>query len=268
MLDNFNEYIQYLLPAVLKRNKSKNQLLIFCRMMGDTFDDIKDAALRLRKESLIETCSNCMLEVAGQDRDMVQLKGETYDAYRKRLQMKAKIAEMAGTRQGLLYALDALGYSNCTIEPLYMTDTSRWAEININFLTGSVDEDRTIDFKCIVAEVMKVKRASTLPHYIFYYPAVNENEENADLKVIVHLTSYFFANGLYLDGTWNLDGTQVLDSKMNNVAAQSTNRFITENAEDIEGSVIVSHDLWFLDGTVPMDGSRMVDAWIREEALE
>lgn len=55
---------------------------------------------------------------------------------------------------------------------------------------------------------------------------------------------------------------------MNNVAAQSTNRFITENAEDIEGSVIVSHDLWFLDGTVPMDGSRMVDAWIREEALE
>ena len=53
MLDNFSEYIQYLLPAVLKRNKSKNQLLIFCRMMGDTFDDIKDAALRLRKESLI-----------------------------------------------------------------------------------------------------------------------------------------------------------------------------------------------------------------------
>lgn len=55
---------------------------------------------------------------------------------------------------------------------------------------------------------------------------------------------------------------------MNNVAAQSTNRFIAENAEDIEGSVIVSHDLWFLDGTVPMDGSRMLGAWIREEALE
>lgn len=53
---NFSEYIQYLLPAVLKRNKSKNQLLIFSRMMGDTFDDIKDAVLRLRKESLIETC--------------------------------------------------------------------------------------------------------------------------------------------------------------------------------------------------------------------
>ena len=131
-----------------------------------------------------------------------------------------------------------------------------------------MDEDRTIDFKCIVAEVMKVKRASTLPHYIFYYPAVNENEENTDLKVIVHLTSYFFANGLHLDGTWNLDGTQVLDSKMNNVAAQSTNRFITENTETIEGTVIVSHDLWYLDGTVVMDGSRMVDAWIREETLE
>ena len=52
------------------------------------------------------------------------------------------------------------------------------------------------------------------------------------------------------------------------MAAQSTNRFITENTETIEGSVIVSHDLWYLDGTVPMDGSRMVDAWIREEALE
>ena len=108
---------------------------------------LKDAALRLRKESLIETCSNCMLEVAGQDRDMVQLKARLMMHTPKRLQMKAKIAEMAGTRQGLLYALDALGYSNCTIEPLYITDASRWAEININFLTGSVDEDRTIDFQ-------------------------------------------------------------------------------------------------------------------------
>lgn len=268
MMDNFSEYIQYLLPAVLKRNKSKNQLLIFCRMMGLVFDDIKDAVLRLRKESLIETCSNCMLEIAGQDRDMVQLKGETYEAYRKRLQMKAQIAEMAGTQQGLLYALDALGYSNCTIEPLYLKDADRWAEININFWTESVDEDRTIDFRCIVSEVMKVKRASTLPHYIFYYPAVNENEETTDLKVIVHLTSYFFANGLYLDGSWYLDGSQKLGSMMNNVAAQSVNRFMSESTETVESNVVIAHDLWLLNGAVTMDGSRMVDAWMREEALE
>lgn len=267
-MDEFGEYIQYLLPAVFKRNKKTNQLLIFCKILGLIYDDIKTALFQLREESMIETCSDCMLEVAGQDRDMNQLKGETYSSFRKRLMMKAQVAEMAGTLKGIQYALEAVGYSNCSIEPLWKTDPDRWAEININFLTASVDEDNTIDFHCIVEEVMKVKKASTLPHYIFFYPAVIEHKETTELKVINRFTSFFFEGILYLDGSWNLNGSQKLNSELSPILSGTVNRFVIPLQETVDASIIVKHNLWYLDGTVLLDGNRLIDAYITQEVLE
>lgn len=266
-MDEFGEYIQYLLPAVLKRKKQTNQLLVFCRMLGFVFDDIKTALFRLREESMLETCSDCMLEVAGQDRDMNQMKGEAYPAYRKRIMMKAQIAEMAGTMKGIQYALKSVGYDNCSIEPLWKTDPDRWAEISINFFTASVDEENTIDFSCIVEEVMKVKQAGTLPHYVFYYPAVIEIEERTEAKVINRFTSNFFEGMLYLDGTWRLDGSRLLNNEFD-IPAGTINRFVSEIQEETESGCITKHNLWYLDGSVLLDGSRLLDAYIIEEGLE
>lgn len=266
-MDEFGEYIQYLLPAVLKRKKQKNQLLLFCKVLGFVFDDIKTALFRLREESMLETCSDCMLEVAGQDRDMNQMKGETYESYRRRLMMKAQIAEMAGTLKGIQYALESVGYSNCRIEPLWKTDPDRWAEVNINFLTASVDEDNTIDFRCIVAEVMKVKQASTLPHYIFFYPTVIEHKEKTALKVVNRFTSNFFEGALYLDGTWRTDGSQSLSGELSPISARNINRFTSVIQEEVSGVCVASHNLWYLDGEVLLDGNRIMDAYITKGEL-
>lgn len=260
MFEKFWEYMWYLMPAILKRNKQVNQLRIFLMVAGGVFDELKKATFRLRREASIDTCSNCMLEIAGQDRDMMQLKGETYEAYRKRLKMKAQVAAMSGTLKGLLYAIKSVGYDNCVIEPVWKTDPDRWAEININFLTKSVDEDITIDFRCIVAEVMKVKRASTLPHYIFYYPAgVQSTETMENVRVINRFTSAFFG-GAYLDGTWLLDGSILLDTEIGNISTGSRNRYKIESAESTKATLIVLKDMWYLDGSVLLDGSRVLDA--------
>ena len=48
---------------------------------------------------------------------MPRLVGEDAEAYRTRLSMKGLISEWGGTRQGVLYALTALGYDQSHIEP-------------------------------------------------------------------------------------------------------------------------------------------------------
>ena len=57
-MDKFADYIWYLLPGVLKKNKRINQLYIFCKVAGNIFDDIKAMLFRLRQETMLETCSD------------------------------------------------------------------------------------------------------------------------------------------------------------------------------------------------------------------
>lgn len=170
MSDRFADYMQHLLPAAFKKQKKKNQLLVYFKVIGRMYDALLQSVLRLREETVLATCSPEMLEVFGNDYDMPRMQGETYEMYRRRLQMKALVAETAGTRKGILYAPASAGYGNCTITPCYLTDPERWAEIRINIFTASADGDNPIAFKCVVAEVMKVKKAGTLPHWRFYYP--------------------------------------------------------------------------------------------------
>lgn len=267
-MDEFGKYIQELLPAVLKRKKQTNQLLVFCKVLGFIFDDIKTALFQLREESMLETCSDFMLEVVGQDYDMNQMKGETYSQYRKRLMMKAQIAEMAGTLRGIQYALESVGYDNCNIEPLWKIDPERWAEININFLT-EIDDNNTIDFQCIVSEVMKVKKASTLPHYVFHYQDMVQNKEVLDgLRITNRFTSNFYSDVLYLDGSWLLDGTQLLSGGVDYLPARQCNRASTEVEETISSMVRIYNNYWTLDGSVLLDGSRTLSAYLKEVTLD
>lgn len=266
-MDKFRDYMFYLLPAVLKKNNSLNQFYIFCAVTGQLFDDLKIKMFRLREESMLDTCSDSMLEIAGQDRGMIRMKGESIDNFRKRLKMKAQIASMAGTKQGILYALKSMGYENCVITPLYETDPSRWAEINIDFYVESVDDPNEIDFKCIVDSVMNTKKASTLPHYIFHYPAALTEKESVSVITTHRFTSNFFSNVLYLDGSWILDGSKNLGGSFNNLNGCMTIRNSIRSEETFSGKMTIEHDLWYLDGSILLDGSRNLDAYIKEEEL-
>lgn len=239
MFDKFADYMWYLLPSAFKKQRKKNQFAVYCKIIGNLYDTLMQSLFRLREESILETCSNCMLEVFGNDYDMMQMKGETYEAYRKRLQMKALVAEKAGTLQGILYAMASVGYDNCTIIPFYLTNPERWAEIRINVYTGSVDDINTIDFSCVVSEVMKVKKASTLPHYRFYYLViiVEQGLEQTILKNIQFVLSipfWYTSSGCrLLDGSWLLDGSVCLNTKRRyELALSLESRFKSLNTQE------------------------------------
>ncbi len=216
MFDRFGEYMQYLLPSAFKRQKKTNQLLKYCGIIGGMYDTLLQSALRLREETIIATCSPEMLEVFGHDYDMPRLLGETDDIYRRRLQMKAIIAEKAGTKQGILYALASVGCDNCTITPLYLTDPEKWAEIRINIFTPSVDEDILVAWRCIVAEVMKVKKASTLPHWRIYYPVIIWEDNINSIRAAVRFVFYiqYWRCRIY-NGSCEYDGEAMYDARRN-----------------------------------------------------
>lgn len=63
MIDNFVEYMWYLLTTPLKKIKKKlNKWYIFCRVFGRRFDEVKEDILRARDEGMVATCSHVMLQ--------------------------------------------------------------------------------------------------------------------------------------------------------------------------------------------------------------
>ena len=266
MFEKFKDYMFYLLPSPLKRNKPQNQFRIFFGVVGEIFDELKQDIFRLRLESNISSCSTDMLYIFAQERDMQRLKGEPEDIFRNRLQMKWQIAQLAGTKQGILLALSVLGYPDCEIVPLYLTDQEKWAEINIIFPVD-IDKEYTIDFRAIQAEVMKVKRASTLPHYLFRYGGTVPVKETAKGRSIFRFTVPVYSGVRYLDGTWRLDGTQLLDGCIPVIPAHIIYRFPIETREETEGKIRIENDVWRLDGAFRLDGTKKLDAYIKEERL-
>lgn len=162
--ETFGEYMFDLLFAPLKKGrKAVNQLCIFFKVMGREFDDLKAAIFRVRSEANVASCSEVMLPVHGQDRDMPRLEGEDAEAYRTRLSMKGIISQWSGTRRGVLYALTALGYDRSRIELFADQDAERWAEFII-FLNSSKPSGVT-NLSVIDGQVRKVKEGSSKPAY-------------------------------------------------------------------------------------------------------
>lgn len=166
MFQKFGDYLFYLLNAPLKKDKPRNQFYLFFKVIGRIFDGMKQDIFKFRRQKYISTQDTALLELSGQDRDMFRMRQESVERFRRRLQMKAIIAELAGSEQGILLAIASLGFQ-AAIEPLWKTDPSRWAEIIIDIMVS--EEGLLLDYDCILAEVLKVKQASTLPHFRFTY---------------------------------------------------------------------------------------------------
>lgn len=62
MIENFIEYMWYLLTTPLKKlKKALNKWYILCRVFGKRFDEAKEDILRARDEGMVATCSHEML---------------------------------------------------------------------------------------------------------------------------------------------------------------------------------------------------------------
>lgn len=166
MPESFKEYVYYLLTAPYKAvNRAKNCWWALAYIIGAHFDELKDRLLWVREQAYLATCDPLLLPYYGEDRDMPRLKGESTEGYRRRLAMKYELAEKAGTNDGILAAVRALGYANSHIEPLYQESPDQWAEFRVWLETDNRNKVRVNDFEVINSEVMEVKPASAMPTY-------------------------------------------------------------------------------------------------------
>lgn len=160
MAKNFGPYMFDLLFAPLKKGAhAANQLYVFFKVIGQAFDEVKSALCLVREESNAASCSQAMLPVHGEDRDMPRLEGETLENYRARLMLKGAISEMAGTNSGIRYLAKAFGYDNVEIVPGEKPD--HWAEATVWFIGGDIVLD---DRALLLQELNKIKPARTLLH--------------------------------------------------------------------------------------------------------
>lgn len=200
-----------LLFAPLKQGKQAvNQFFIFFKVVGREFDDMKEILFRVRDEANVVSASPPMLAVHGQDRDMPRLSGEDDETYRMRLAMKGLISEWGGTIKGILYALAALGYQDCAIDPLVYTDPARWAEFLVSIRMGL--DDTGPNTGLIRKVVRDVKQASSKDNYLFEFMADQHIKMTFSTQVTFLLRFYPLARHPYqfLDSTWTLDGDSIL----------------------------------------------------------
>ena len=179
--DRFGEYMFDLLFGPLKKGKRAiNQFYIFFKVIGRVFDGLKKDALRVRDETNIATASPIMLPVHGQDRNMPRLAGESIEGYRTRLAMKGIIAEKAGIKEGMCYALAALGYEQSTIKSFAYQDPERWAEFTVDLGPGNPNAVRDVLKICNELEAVK-EASSKLAEIIITSPAIYG-------RIPIHLT--------------------------------------------------------------------------------
>lgn len=100
MIENFIEYMWYLLTTPLKKlKKALNKWYILCRVFGKRFDEAKEDILRARDEGMVATCSHEMLPVHGADRRLTRYEGEHPENFRSRIAMYEEICKLGGTNE-------------------------------------------------------------------------------------------------------------------------------------------------------------------------
>lgn len=86
---------------------------------GLVFDQIKEAANRMRRNWYIGTCDDDALKERGRERRFYRYPSETKEQFRQRLNAAVEIYAEGGTLPGMTKLLQRLGFPNAVIHELY-----------------------------------------------------------------------------------------------------------------------------------------------------
>lgn len=268
-MNSYKEYMYYLLISPLKKvKKATNQFYILFQVLGSYFDNSMEMLFKAREQSMIEKADPTFLSEHGKDRKMFKYQGELAENYRKRLMMKAEIAEQAGSNESIELTLISLGIDKPIVIPTYLKDSKRWAEFDV-----LIDEVymEVISLYIIMQEVRKIKQASSLPNYGFLLHSDSGSLCGAEIKLTNRIfISELDIRSIYLDGSWNLDGTSLLGGSSNSIRNYRhtlTNRIEIETKNTTQINMITEKHLWKLDGYYNLDGQRVLDAEIIQEEI-
>ena len=238
MFERFRDYIYYLLPSFLKRvRKSVNQWWIFTKVVGDWFDECLDDMERARDETTIATCSDTMLRYHGEDRGLVQYSGESYDTFRGRIAMYDEVMRMGGTSEGIILAVNALGYEDVehVWAPELTGDYDRWAEFYI-LIHEDIANPVPTALENVIREVRFWKEPEALDNYRRDFLAQIETRITSEALYAMLTVTMFFPGGRKLDGSKLLDGSKYLDGSAGN--AEALVDYMADSRADLD--VVVS----------------------------
>lgn len=251
MIENFTEYMWYLLTTPLKKlKKALNKWYILCRVFGKRFDEAKEDILRARDEGMVATCSNEMLQVHAADRGLSRYQGEEMENFRSRIAMYEDICMLGGTNEGILLAIRTLGYPAPQIiranDMAVYRDVSdnRWAEFYVILKMGA-DERHPISFPILQKTVRRWKEVGAKDNYYFIFRIDD------------------------LIGNINNRGRVILRAQGSNCIATSGRiclPLLAGMSSDTGLTIEIKNNLFYLDGTYKMDGEKTLSTYdIREE---
>lgn len=261
MFQKFSDYMWHLLHYPLKAKQYASDIYILFVVLGKMFDGVKETALQIPKQANILTATGKYLDLCGNDRNMPRLKNEDDESYRRRLLMKVEIAKRAGTKKGMELAIRSLGYEP-EIEPTYKIDPERWAEFYV-WLVDSLDSKQIYDYYNIMQVIMEVKQASAKPILGFKYGGHISTKLSQEYRIYLIFTINFFNTiYLYLDNTWEIDGTYVINGIKSGAKKEAFSRVTVstgvKTTAKYRGTVEIDA-LWFIDGEYALDGSKCLD---------
>ena len=213
-MDNFKEYMWYLLTTPFKRVKrSINAWWIWCQVIGNMFDEAKEALETAREEGMVATCSPELLPIHAAERKLTKYAGESEDNFRRRIAMYEEVSVLGGLSRGILLAVKSLGYNDAEIisVPDFTGDHTRWAEFYL-ILNLTFDEVPPVTLDILKRYVRRWKKSAALDNYFFKYKGTVVNKHTADIPLITYRKYISFWGYLQLDGKWQLDGSHLLDA--------------------------------------------------------
>lgn len=209
MFDKFCDYMYYLLTSPFKRvSKKTNQWYILFKVLGNKFDDAMEGIYKAREETMLATCSEEMLPIHADDRNMTRYLDEIPENFRKRIANYTEACRAGGTNPGVLLTVRILGYSNAEIKSAkeITGDETRWAEFYL-IVTLNVDEEHPIGLDVLQKEVRKIKEVGAKDNYLFNYTLAIEQRD------MVEEIKYEGKYGQYtLNGKYQLDGYKKLNA--------------------------------------------------------
>lgn len=291
-MDNFKDYIYYLLWTPLKKvEKEKNAWYKLAKVYGSLFDRAKEALLTAREETMVATCSPFVLQVHADDRRLTKYAGETDENYRRRIASYPEVCRLGGTNPGIMLAVSSLGFKNhyIALAKDLFNDPERWAEFYL-ILPFSSDEAWPVGISILRKVVRDTKETGAKDNYLFKLSGKATNQFGTESSLMIINRCYPRPNQplLLLDGNWYLDGTYELSDFMTTSLEdyplyldgswelagyfrlngyqldQHLDLYplsvtsVTESSVSVETKTIltVEKDLWYLDGTNLLDGTR------------
>uniref|UniRef100_UPI004056A32A hypothetical protein n=1 Tax=Agathobacter sp. TaxID=2021311 RepID=UPI004056A32A len=297
MMENFIEYMWYLLHTPLKKlKKSLNKWYVFCKVFGKRLDEAKEDILRARDEGMIATCSHEMLPIHGADRRLTRYEGEHPENFRSRIAMFEVICKLGGTNEGVILAVKSLGFQNVDVAlaKYIKNDETRWAEFYVLILLYA-DDIVPVGYDILRKEVRKTKQVSAKDNYQLAvrvadvaFPYGNRLRDVEKIKNIVFIWSMQRTAALFYTKTepegalsvplkaniWNLEEVHIFKDIVkigNQISVLIQQKIIipfhTVNEMKDDFYIEIKNNLWDLDGTYCLDGTQILNAYELKEKL-